>query len=174
MVDLSIPKPRNQSYVCGPDTGPLSRTDHRETDENYKTARKALSEAEVKLNTVSAEVKRLTEKHSRFMEDGIEAKAAEFAHLSELEDAAWQVSERLTALKSELSELTSRYDTLKQARRETADIVRDALEFYLASLSDKQSLRERIRLIQRKVEALGELDENFDFKKFRNEMSDYE
>lgn len=51
-------------------------------------------------------------------------------------------------------------------------VVRDALEFHLASLSDKQSLRERIQLIQRKVEALGELDENFDFKKFRNEMSD--
>ncbi len=36
MVDLSISKPRNQSYVSGPDTSPLSRTDHRETDENYK------------------------------------------------------------------------------------------------------------------------------------------
>lgn len=69
------------------------------------------------------------------------------------------------------------HDLVQQLREVTGvldddAIVRDALEFYLASLSDKQSLRERIRLIQRKVEALGELDENFDFKKFRNEMSD--
>jgi len=53
-------------------------------------------------------------------------------------------------------------------------IVRDALEFHLASFSNKQNLRERIKLIQRKVEALGELDENFDFKEFRNEISDYD
>ncbi|WP_419739235.1 ATP-binding protein [Ruegeria sp.] len=86
-----------------------------------EAARKALAEIEVKLNTASAEVKRLTEKHARFMDDNIEAKVAEFARLSELEDAARQVSERLTALKSELSELTSSYDTLKEARREAAD-----------------------------------------------------
>ncbi len=69
------------------------------------------------------------------------------------------------------------HDLVQQLREVTGvldddAIVRDALEFHLASLSDKQSLRERVQLIQKKVEALGELDENFDFKKFRNEMSD--
>jgi hypothetical protein len=69
------------------------------------------------------------------------------------------------------------HDLVQQLREVTGvfdddAIVRDALKFHLASLSDKQSLRERMQLIQRKVEALGELDENFDFKKFRNEMLD--
>lgn len=69
------------------------------------------------------------------------------------------------------------HDLIQQLREVTGvfdddAIVRDALKFHLASLSDKQGLRERIQLIQRKAEALGELDENFDFKRFRNEMSD--
>ena len=84
-------------------------------------ARNALSDAEVKLNTVSAELKRITDKHASFMKEDIEEKAARFDRLPEREDAARQVSERLTALKGELHELTSRYDALKEARRETAD-----------------------------------------------------
>lgn len=35
MADVSVSKPRNQSYASGSDTGPLSRTDHRETAETY-------------------------------------------------------------------------------------------------------------------------------------------
>ena len=69
------------------------------------------------------------------------------------------------------------HDLVQQLRQMTGvldddAIVRDALEFHLASLSHKQGLRERIQLIQTKVETLGELDGKFDFKKFRNEMSD--
>ncbi|MGJ8586219.1 MAG: ATP-binding protein [Marinosulfonomonas sp.] len=124
-----------------------------------EAARRALSEAEVKLNTVSAEVKRLTEKHARFMEEGIEAKAAEFARLSELEDAARQVSERLTALKSELSELTSRYDTLKEARRETADnALREIAHDRKKSEDGRRAKREAIETRRRESRRLAEED----------------
>ncbi len=36
MANLSFSQPYKQNYVSGPDTGPRSRNDHRETDENYK------------------------------------------------------------------------------------------------------------------------------------------
>ena len=90
-------------------------------------ARKMLSDAQVKLNTVSAELERLRAKHARFIANDIEKKAATFDRLPDLEDAARQVSERLAALKSELHELTSRYDVLKEARRETADTALDKI-----------------------------------------------
>ncbi|WP_170520314.1 hypothetical protein [Ruegeria atlantica] len=36
MADMSFSKSRNQSYESGLDDGPLFRTDHRETAENYQ------------------------------------------------------------------------------------------------------------------------------------------
>ncbi|CUK17356.1 hypothetical protein RUE5091_04108 [Ruegeria denitrificans] len=35
MADMSFSKPNITSHDRGPDTGPLTRTDHRETAENY-------------------------------------------------------------------------------------------------------------------------------------------
>lgn len=51
-----------------------------------------------------------------------------------------------------------------------ADIIRNALEFHLANFQEKQRLLERMQPILRQVEALGELDDSFDLKKFRDEM----
>lgn len=66
-------------------------------------------------------------------------------------------------------------ELLQQLRELTSvpdddDIIRNALEFHLASLSDQQSLLERLQPILRRAEALGELDGNFDLKRFRDEM----
>ena len=107
-------------------------------------ARKTLSDARVKLNTASAELKRLTDRYARFMDNDIEEKAATFDRLPELEDDVRQVSERLTALRSELHELTGRYDTLKEARRETADTA-------LGEISREREASESGRRVKRKA-----------------------
>ena len=36
MADMSFTKSLNNSHDCGPDTGPLSPTSHRETAEDYR------------------------------------------------------------------------------------------------------------------------------------------
>ena len=103
----------------------------RQEEEAYtvkkEEADSTLSEARVELRTASVNLNQLTDKHTKFMKDNIEEKADEFNRLPELENTARQVSERLTALKSQLGELTSRYDILKEDCRETADIALDGI-----------------------------------------------
>ena len=112
--------------------------------EEKDEARETLSGAQVKLNTDSAELKRLTDKHALFMENDIEEKTATFDRLPELEDAARQVGERLRALKSELNDLTSKYDALKERRRETADTA-------LGEVSRERKASEYGRPVKRKA-----------------------
>ncbi|WP_223428424.1 ATP-binding protein [Tateyamaria pelophila] len=80
-----------------------------------------LRNAAIELNTIQNELERIENIHRDMRRDGIEEKAADFDLIHELENQARQVAERLNALKSEHSELNSRYDTLKEQERDNAD-----------------------------------------------------
>ena len=107
-------------------------------------ADRILSNARFKLNTALKTLKQMTDKHEKFMKDDIEGKASEFDRLSELEDAARQAEERLTAHKSDLGHLTSKYDTMKEKRRETADTA-------LGGISRERKASEHERPVKRKA-----------------------